>query len=125
VGHLGFDGHYGWHFTRLHLRYTPDAVTQDIALYSTRDTAREQVRFMLHKWELESELPMCGGEEPDNPGTCFSAGWWAARAEGTVTEDVPLGEVDANSDSICAGLFPLLAVPAGIALRRRYRAGKA
>ncbi len=112
---LGIQGHYGFHFTRLHLRYTPDAVGEDIALYTTGIVDNDQVRYIQHVAELESDLPLCTGVVPDFPGTCFTADWWGEKAQGNVDEEVALSERAAG----CAGAAFLLLVPALVSARRR------
>ena len=112
---FGIDAHYGFHFTRLHLRYTPDAVREDIALYSTGIVDNDQVRYIQHIEELESDLPMCDGVVPEFPGTCFTADWWAERAQGNVTGDVPMSDRATG----CAGALLFLLVPAVLGARRR------
>lgn len=83
---------WGYHFTRLHLRYTPDAVIQDLGLYQTGITEQKQVRFIQHAWELESELPMCSGETPESPGACYTAEYWARRSQGADAEVLPVDD---------------------------------
>lgn len=61
---------YGAHFTRLHLRYTPEEATQDLMLYPNRDLMYWQVKYVTYDQELESTLPICGGIIPEEPGTC-------------------------------------------------------
>ena len=113
AGELAPFGHYGYHITRLHLRYTPDAVTQDVALYSTGITDTLQVRLVAHEWELESDFPMCDGSVPEAPGSCFTADWWARKAEDDVGEDVPLRAsegCDCNAAAFVI-VLPLLLAP--------------
>lgn len=86
---LGYDdAFYGYHLTRLHLRYTPEAVTQDLVFYESGITTPSQMRYVKHEWELESLFPMCGAEQPETPGTCFGSEYWARRAQGL--DDEPL-----------------------------------
>lgn len=55
---------------RLHMRYAPDAVDQDLVLYSNRITDQEQIRFIDHDTSLESAFPTCGEGWVDDAGTC-------------------------------------------------------
>ena len=71
----------GWHVTRLRLRYTPDAVPQDLMLYATNIQDKEQVRYIISRWELEGMLPTCDAA-PEEPGSCYSAEYWIRAAEG-------------------------------------------
>jgi hypothetical protein len=112
---LGLQAHYGFHFTRLHLRYTPDAVPADIALYTTGIVDNDQVRYIQHQEELESDIAICGGEVPDDPGSCFTADWWGEKAQGNVSDEVPL----TDGAKGCAGAAILLLVPVFVGARRR------
>ncbi len=112
---LGIDAHYGFHFTRLHLRYTPDAVPSDIVLYSTGIVDNDQVRYIQHVEELESDLDLCDGATPDDPGSCFTADWWGEKALGNVEDSVPLSDAAGG----CAGAALLLLVPVVVGARRR------
>ncbi len=81
---------FGYDFTRLHLRYTPESVTQDLMLYETGFNVRKQVRFVEYAWELESELPACSGDQPESPGACYTSEYWAKRAqEEALEEELP------------------------------------
>jgi hypothetical protein len=72
----------GWHLTRLRLRYTPESVDEDLMLYPTRiEDEQEQVRYIVRQWELESLLPVCG-EQPAEPGSCYTGEYWARVATG-------------------------------------------
>lgn len=112
VNQLGFDAHYGWYLTRLHLRYTPAAVTEDLAFYASNVTDNTQLRYVSHTWELESELPVCGGAAgaADAPA-CYSSEYWARKAE----EGESGTSVRNDSFKVCGGstgaallLLPLL-----------------
>ncbi len=80
VSTLGFPGHYGWYLTRLHLRYTPEAVTQDLSFYTSNLLDNTQLRYVEHTWELEGEFPVCGADTPDGPA-CYSSEYFARRAQ--------------------------------------------
>lgn len=80
---LGLPAHnYGYIFTRLHVRYTPDAVTQDLMLYNTGITDNQQVRYIRGRWELESTFPTCDVENVETPGDCYTAEYWERAANG-------------------------------------------
>lgn len=57
-------------FTRLRVRYTPEQVPQDLALYATGMQDSDQVRYITYKYELESTYETCGIGIPADPGTC-------------------------------------------------------
>lgn len=61
-------------FTRLRVRYTPEQVPQDLALYAGGLTETDQVRYITYKHELESTFPICGVGMVDDPGTCDDGG---------------------------------------------------
>jgi hypothetical protein len=62
------------YLSRLHMRYSPEAIDQDLSLYpSNRATLTIQERFIQYSWEMESRFPVCGvGWVPD-PGSCDAA----------------------------------------------------
>lgn len=113
VARFGFDAHYGFYVTRLHLRYTPDAVTQDLTFYETRQTDNTQQRYIAHKWELEGALPLCSGEIPEDAGTCYSSEYWLRRATGEISDPVR------SPSGGCGGGAALLLLPGALLLRRR------
>jgi len=69
---LGFVDTNGgaFHFTRLHVRYTPDQATQDLVLYESRQTPQSQMRYIQYNEGLEDRFPLCGDGWAANPGTC-------------------------------------------------------
>jgi len=73
LAELGWDkGPWDAHFTRLHVRYTPQSVDQDLVFYSSGMTDTMQIRHITHKDELESDFPICRtGWVEDDPGSCF------------------------------------------------------
>ena len=65
--------HYGqYFFTRLHMRYTPAQVEEELMLYHTNITNQEQIRYIEYKSELEDRFPVCGIGMVENPNTCDS-----------------------------------------------------
>ena len=109
---------FGYHVTRLHLRYTPDALHDDIALNATGDITPRQQRYIDHAWELEATFPMCTGEPATSPGACYSSEYWRR---------VSAGEVDAprlaDRAVACGGgratTLVLLGLPLAVLIRRR------
>lgn len=112
----------GWYVTRLRLRYTPQSVTRDLMLYpSGISSTRTQMRYIVHRWELESLLPTCGAE-PDEPGSCYSSEYWSRAAAGELE---PVIETADPSRLACKGsgrsvlVVPLLLAAVAGAGRRR------
>jgi hypothetical protein len=58
------------HFTRLHMRYTPEQAVQDLTLYTSGITENTQQRYVRYEPYLEYEFPLCDGGWVDDPGTC-------------------------------------------------------
>jgi len=122
---LGYgDTAWGYRVTRLRLRYTPEGVTQDLALYPTNLQEDTQLRYVEHAWELESLLPICEHRIPDEPGACYSAEWWARQAsEGGAqvdTNDYSEGCDDPLDEPVGRTLL-LLPFLAAWGLRRKFR----
>ncbi|MDP2304446.1 MAG: DUF2330 domain-containing protein [Pseudomonadota bacterium] len=68
---LGFTSDpYDMHFTRLHLRYGPNDVDQDLSLYASGIATNEQIRYITYKSDLEDQYPICGEGMAVDPGTC-------------------------------------------------------
>lgn len=109
----------GWHVTRLRLRYTPDAVHQDLMLYSTNIQDREQARYIISRWELEGMLPTCDAP-PEEPGSCYSAEYWLRAAEGELEPVIASSDPGAMA---CKGegraLVLISLTLAAVQLRRR------
>jgi MYXO-CTERM domain-containing protein len=71
VALLGYDGPaHETHFSRLHMQYTPDAVTQELMLYASGIADMEQIRYIVYEEELEERFPICFEETPEEPGSC-------------------------------------------------------
>ncbi|MCK6522705.1 DUF2330 domain-containing protein [Myxococcota bacterium] len=68
---LGWVGDWGSAtFTRLHLRYGPGAVDQDLVLYGSNIRDQEQVRYVLYDEALEDRFPRCIDGWVEDPGSC-------------------------------------------------------
>lgn len=75
VQQLGFvGGASDAFFTRLHLRYTPEAATADVTLYESNITDYDQIKFIQYVYELEDRFPICGLGFAEDPGTCDDGG---------------------------------------------------
>ena len=110
LGQLGFEGAgEDAQFTRLWMRYTPEAATQDLVLYNTGTFAQSQLRYIVRTDGLEQYFPVC--EE----------GW---IEEGGYTTCADQAEDDGTDQASAApwwlGLSALgLLTTLGVALRRR------
>ncbi len=56
-------------FQRLHVRYDPDELTVDPALYERSSVGSSEIRYVDYLYELEGYLPVCGLGMVDG-GTC-------------------------------------------------------
>ena len=67
----GYEGE-SWdsYFTRLRIRYTADAATEDIMLYTSGIRSTEQIRFIDYNVEMEDRFEVCGVGMVEDPGTC-------------------------------------------------------
>jgi hypothetical protein len=72
---IGFeDSAYGAHFTRLHVRYSPEAATQDLVFYTSGGYGvQSQVRYITYDHALEEFFPVCDLGWSEEPGTCEDA----------------------------------------------------
>ncbi len=111
----------GYHVTRLRLRYTPGGVTDDLVLYNTGSTDRQQNRYVVHKWELESLVPMCDGGIPEEPGSCYSAEYWARQSQGEILDGTELVSTNACGCSSSQGGSAVLMLLGLLGLGRRRR----
>jgi hypothetical protein len=71
LNEAGFDGEsHETFFTRIRMRYTPEAATQDVTLYTSGLTETEQIRYILYDEQMEDRFPVCGLGMVDDPGSC-------------------------------------------------------
>ncbi len=103
------------YFTRLHLRYTPDAIDQDLSLYASGITDNVQQRYIVHSRDMESNWPICGEGWAEEPGSC------ATEIQGR-SGDIETSEESATGTGCAAlGLTPLMGFALlAAAVRRRY-----
>ncbi len=67
----GFEGEtWDSYFTRLRVRYTPEAADQDIMLYTSGISGTEQIRFIDYNIDMEDRYEVCGVGMVDDPGSC-------------------------------------------------------
>ena len=67
----GYEGEtWDSYFTRIRLRYTPEAATEEVMLYTSGIRDREQIRYIVYNSEMEDREPVCGWGMVADPGTC-------------------------------------------------------
>ena len=101
-------GDINGYVTRLHLRYAPEQVNQDVVLYSTGSTAVDQVRLIQYDHRLEATYPVCGVGFVADPGTC-DEGTTGETGEtpGGTTDDPALDDPKRPAATACGcGLGP-------------------
>jgi hypothetical protein len=58
------------YLSRIHMRYGPDDISQDLVLYESGDSSSTQIRFIQYVEDLEEFLPVCGVGMVENGGEC-------------------------------------------------------
>ena len=58
------------YFTRLHVRYGPDDVSQDLVLYHSGYGWDDQQRYIEYDWHLEEYFRTCERDWKEDPGRC-------------------------------------------------------
>lgn len=58
------------YFTRLHLRYRPEQIDEDLALYESGEAARWQSRYISASPEMSDFFPLCEGSSVSGWGEC-------------------------------------------------------
>jgi len=68
---LGWQGE-AWdaYFSRIHMRYPPEAVDQDLVFYGSGLYDFTQIRYIEYVQDLEDRFPNCGSGWATDPGTC-------------------------------------------------------
>ena len=74
-------------FTRLRVRYTAEAATEDIMLYTSGIRATEQIRFIDYNVEMEDRFEVCGIGMVEDPGTCEEVSTTGATTGGSTSDD--------------------------------------
>ena len=73
LNEAGFDGEtWDSYFTRLRVRYTPDA-SEDIMMYTSGIRETSQIRFIDYNIEMEDRFEVCGVGMVEDPGSCDEA----------------------------------------------------
>ncbi len=71
LGAIGFDGlAEDSFFTRIHMRYRPDQIDADVALYESGVTDRWQLRYIDHTAAMEEFFAVCDGTEAASGSAC-------------------------------------------------------
>ncbi|HJN75768.1 MAG TPA: DUF2330 domain-containing protein [Myxococcota bacterium] len=72
---LGWEGE-AWdaYFSRIHMRYGPEAVDQDLVFYASGLYSTTQIRYIEYDRQLEDRFPNCGLGWATDPGTCEDGG---------------------------------------------------
>lgn len=86
-------------FSRLHLRYTPAGMTEDLALYTSHIHDTDQERYIAYSSYTAAFFPICDFGWVDGDATCSAMG----------------------TESGTCGAVPLLVVTAGALLRLRRK----
>ncbi len=101
LSEAGFEGS-SWdsYLTRIRMRYTAEAATQDLTLYASGLKEQEQIRYIAYNASMEDRFPVCGVGMVDDPGTC---------------DDEESGAVDPSNDDETGGSWePAYQFPEGI-----------
>ncbi len=132
VARLGFDGlSTEAYFSRIHMRYAPEKVDQELSLYVSGDYSNTQVRYIQYLEELEEIFPICGVGMVEDGGSCDTdtGGETDTNGQGSGSDSGD-GSVDGSGDDKSAGGCGCTAAPgpfAGLFLalvavaRRRQR----
>jgi hypothetical protein len=115
---------FGWsgpdvYVTRLHLRYGPGQVDQDLMLYESGTSEQEQIRYIEYEEYLEDRFPICGEGWATDPGACEIR---EPRVVDACPDDHPNGGFGALGCRGCdssRGGAGMLGVFALLAVRRR------
>lgn len=103
-----------YYFTRLHMRYAPQNVDEELMLYNTNLYNQIQQRYIIYDQQLEDRFPVCDEGMVENPGSCDEESASVNNGENSDTQQA-CGGCDAGSSSIL-GVWVLGAV---FGLRRR------
>jgi len=124
----GFSGNtWKAYFTRLRIRYVPDAATQDINLYASGLIENEQVRFINYNHEMEDRFPVCGKGMVPDPGSCNDDYYEDPGEDGSADPDANSGSADGTdvhigcSQSGHRAPFVGLALMLGLSVATRRR----
>ena len=81
-------------FTRLHMRYAPDQVEEELMLYNSNLMDQIQQRYIIYKPEMEEHFPICDVGMVDNPGTCDNMDENGnQKSETSSCNSMPMGEL--------------------------------
>ena len=112
--------HYGnYYFTRLHMRYTPQQVEEELVLYHTNIAEQSQIRYIEYKEELEDRFPVCGLGMVDDPGSCNGGGGASDDDDELASGDIRDAGCRGGCDSTGGAFAGLWLLAAGLLSRRR------
>lgn len=98
--------HYGeYFFTRLHMRYTPQQVDEEIMLYLSGITDPDQYRFIEYNPQLEDRFEVCGVGMVDNPRSCDDQGSDGVDQQGNTTVGSSCGGCSGRAAASPIALF--------------------
>ncbi|MCP4917726.1 MAG: DUF2330 domain-containing protein [Proteobacteria bacterium] len=122
---LGWDGETNEaYFSRLHMRYPPEAVDQDLVFYGSSISSFTQLRYIAYDADLEDRFSNCVTGWADDPGSCDGS-TDTDTPNPNDDEDAPVIEEEGNWGCASAPVAPafllgLLAL--GLSRRRDGRA---
>ncbi|MEC7984447.1 MAG: DUF2330 domain-containing protein [Myxococcota bacterium] len=117
---LGLDQdlvHYGdYYFTRLHMRYAPQQIDEELMLYNTNLYDQIQQRYIVYDEQLEDRFPVCDVGMVEDPGSCDSNPADGSSADGDSAAAQSCGGCATGGIEI--GLFGFVLGIMGIRRRR-------
>ena len=125
---LGWEGEtWDAYFSRIHMRYAPQDVDQDLVFYGSGIESFTQLRYIEHAPELEDRYPNCVTGWSDDPGSCDDDDTPADETPNPNDDDPPVIEEEGKWGCAVAPLTPGLALGlfALAFSRRRSRAASA
>lgn len=116
LGAIGFEGPAEESFfTRIHMRYRPDQIDADVALYESGVTDRWQLRYIDHTSAMEEFFDVCDGTAGSSSGSVCEAPPEPDTGDAGATSD---GSSTGTTGGLCSGVAVVMI---GAALRTRRR----
>jgi hypothetical protein len=107
---------YNVFFSRLHMRYAPYEVGQDLTLYHSNLSDQVQQRYIVHERFLEDIFPVCDLGMVSSPGSCDSTD--GDGDDASTDDEVRAGCGGNKASALGLGLLGLFGL-AGLSRRRR------